>query len=299
MAAFVEAVISPSTPAAVLERQVAEARSLGDREIKATSELTSRLGGERGLVLADLVGGRSQLAHALASLRRSVETLDPARHDLGEARPLQRYAARYAGAEREIRAIVGTLMDGRAALQEAMAGMAQVRLALEAETGMLRAYADLAGRLDQALDTALEKIQGGDPDRASRLRRDVLFAVRSRRQEILTQLAVVAQGEAALRIAEGNHAAVIAAIDSATTTTLAALRTAALVAQAVATARSLDQDLAAARSATRGIEAVADADALRRSWFDALEALDRLESERSAAVHALKAASSDSGGGER
>ena len=70
----------------------------------------------------------------------------------------------------------------------------------------------MAERLDNALETRIATIEASDPDRARALREDVLFPVRHRRQEILTQLAVAVQGYAALRVVEINNRELVRAV---------------------------------------------------------------------------------------
>src|SRR6202165_324382 len=75
-------------------------------------------------------------------------------------------------------------------------------------------------------------IQASDPDRAKVLQEDVLFYVRQKDQDILTQLAVSVQGYLALDVIRRNNVELIKGVDRATTTTVSALRTAVIVAQA-------------------------------------------------------------------
>ena len=92
----------------------------------------------------------------------------------------------------------------------------------------LRQYAFLAGRLDEELTARIagaEDVRAGAPaaERVNSLRLDVLPIVRRRRREILTQLSIVMQGYAALRIVEDDNAEVIRAVASTISTTTAAL----------------------------------------------------------------------------
>ena len=62
----------------------------------------------------------------------------------------------------------------------------------------------------------------------------MLFYVRQKRQDLLTQLAVSVQGYLALDLVRKNNVELIKGVDRATTTTVSALRTAVIVAQALA-----------------------------------------------------------------
>jgi uncharacterized protein YaaN involved in tellurite resistance len=100
--------------------------------------------------------------------------------------------------------------------------------------GRLRQYAFLAGRLDAALEKKISDVEKSDPDKAKKLREDALFYIRQKRQDLLTQLAVSAQGYLALDLIRKNNIELIKGVDRATTTTVSALRTAVIVAQALA-----------------------------------------------------------------
>ena len=62
----------------------------------------------------------------------------------------------------------------------------------------------------------------------------MLFSVRQKHQDLLTQLAVSVQGYLALDLIRRNNVELIKGVERATTTTVSALRTAVIVAQALA-----------------------------------------------------------------
>ena len=66
------------------------------------------------------------------------------------------------------------------------------------------------------------------------LKNDLLFPVRQKRTDLLTQLAVSVQGYLALDLIKRNNVELVKGVDRATTTTVSALRTAVIVAQALA-----------------------------------------------------------------
>ena len=71
--------------------------------------------------------------------------------------------------------------------------------------GRLRQYAYLAQRLDDALTARIAAIEATDPERAKVLKEDMLFSVRQKNQDLLTQLAVSVQGYLALDIIRRNN----------------------------------------------------------------------------------------------
>jgi uncharacterized protein YaaN involved in tellurite resistance len=314
VADFVETVAALDPGGKKYLRSVASIDRLGQREFAAVSAVSGqmldrRLQADRGLLAA-----RGPLAHQLGELRRFVEELSPARLEAArkglfgrrlrrdESEELADYSERFARSQEHVEAILETLNESRLTLERdnALLGQEQVSLATVMET--LRANAYLAARLDEALDARVAAIAASDPARADCLRADVLHAVRRRRQEILTQLAVATQGFASLRIVEESNDQVIRAIETATSTTAAALRTAAMVAQAVASQRMVMEQIKAAEAMAEEADALAERDAgqldgppgaaarvamLRRAWDDVQVALDRVDAQKEKAINNL------------
>ena len=97
----------------------------------------------------------------------------------------------------------------------------------------LRQYVYLSQKLDADLSAKITGLQASDPDRAKTLQEDALFYVRQKVQDLLTQLAVSAQGYMALDMVRKNNLELVKGVDRATTTTVSALRTAIIVSQAL------------------------------------------------------------------
>jgi uncharacterized protein YaaN involved in tellurite resistance len=106
----------------------------------------------------------------------------------------------------------------------------------------LTQYVYVAEHLDSSLTARIAELEASDPERAKAIKDDVLFYVRQKRQDLLTQLAVSIQGYLAIDLIRKNNLELIKGVDRATTTTISALRTAIIVAQALANQRLvLDQ----------------------------------------------------------
>jgi uncharacterized protein YaaN involved in tellurite resistance len=101
----------------------------------------------------------------------------------------------------------------------------------------------------------IEQLRAPDPALAGVLEQDALFYVRQKHMDILTQLAVCTQGYLALDQIRKNNTELVKGVDRATTTTVAALRTAVIVAQALTPERLvLDQINAVNRTTSNLIE---------------------------------------------
>jgi uncharacterized protein YaaN involved in tellurite resistance len=185
------------------------------------------------------------VANTLGELRRTVEDLTPNGVDLGVGRKLlglipggkklAKYFQKYESAQVQLDRIIKSLMVGQDALLKDNASLAGEKVQLWETMEALSEYAVFARALDAA---CVEKIEAsraaGRIDEAQRLEADVLFPIRQRHQDILTQLAVSVQGYLAMDLIRKNNLELIKGVDRARTTTIAALRTAVIVAQALA-----------------------------------------------------------------
>ena len=82
---------------------------------------------------------------------------------------------------------------------------------------------------------------------------DVLFPVRQRHQDILTQLAVSVQGYLAMDLIRKNNVELIKGVERARTTTISALRTAVIVAQALANQKMVLDQIDAVNTTTNNM----------------------------------------------
>ena len=320
VAGFVEAVAALDVHGDEYHRRVSDINNLGDREIRATSEMSNRLLDRPVRAMSGVLEGKAPIGRSLVELRHTVEDLNPAKYNLTGDRPrkvlgvipfgdrVRGYFDRYAKAQGHIQGVVRALEEGRSELERDNAAIAQEERSLWTEMETLRQYALMAQRLDEALETRIDAVGGSDPARGRALREDILFPVRRRRQEILTQLAVATQGYAALRVVEQNNHEVIRAIQTATTTTVAALRTAVMVAQALTNQRLVVEQLKAVNDVTSGmIEGTSvllreqstevetratspgvDMAALQRAWDNVFAALDQIDRYKLNALQAMK-----------
>jgi len=320
VAAFVGGIRSLDVHGDDYRRRVDDIDSLADREIRSTSDMSNRLLDRPTRAMRGLGEGDTPIAKSLLDLRRSVDELNPAKHDLTHGGPrkllgvipfgdrVRAYFAKYEKSQSHIEGIVGALREGGGELDKDNAAIAQEQKALWTQMETLRQYAYMAEQLDTALETQINHLAMGDPERSKVLREDVLYPVRRRRQEILTQLAVAVQGYAALRVVEINNRELIRAVRTATTTTIAALRTAVMVAQALTNQRMVSDQVKAVNETTSAmIESTSsvlreqtatvedqaaspgvDMGSLQRAWDNVFAALDQIDTYKLRALEAMK-----------
>ena len=239
-----------------------DVRTMGDADIRAAAETSNRLLQMPVKELRDGgVSGTSQVSKSLLDLRRTVEELDPSEASLGKkllgflpfGDSITDYFRRYESAQEQIDAIVRALYNGQDELRKDNAALNLEKQHLWATMARLNQYVYVAEQLDTKLSTLVAEAERTDPERAKSLREDVLFYVRQKHQDLLTQLAVSIQGYLATDIIIKNNGELIKGVDRATTTTVAALRTAVLVAQALNNQKLVLDQISALNTTTSGM----------------------------------------------
>jgi uncharacterized protein YaaN involved in tellurite resistance len=189
----------------------------------------------------------SDILRGLTDLRRTVEDLDPSRTPtvrgfLGKlpgGRKAQNAMDRYQSAQSHLNAILEALYRSQDELRRDNASIETEKVHLWETMQKLRQYAHVGKSVDDALSARLTLLQATDPDKARIVREELLFAVRQRVTDLLTQLAVGIQGYLALDLVRRNNMELIKGVDRASTTTVSALRTAIMVAQALGTQQAV------------------------------------------------------------
>ena len=228
------------------ESRVADIRTLGDEEIKASAQVSSRLLQRPiGSIAKGGMAAPASVGTSLLELRRQIDALNPSRQgDLFASRKilglipfgdrLRSYFARYQSSQSHINAIVAGLQNGQAELASDNSDLEREKENMWLTMERLRQYVYLAQKLDSSLTDRIKSVEGKDPEKARVLREDMLFYVRQKVQDLSTQLAVSVQGYLSIDVIRRNNLELIRGVDRATTTTISALRTAVIVAQAMA-----------------------------------------------------------------
>src|SRR3546814_5665003 len=105
-------------------------------------------------------------------------------------------------------------------------------------------------KMDQKLEDKANDLDHSDPAKAKASRETALFYARQRTQDLLTQMAVTVQGYLALDLVKKNNVELVKGVDRASTTTVAALRTAVTVAQALTSQRLVLDQITALNTTT-------------------------------------------------
>src|SRR3954470_13351614 len=180
----------------------------------------------------------------LTELRKTVEDLDPKRHgNLSPGRKLfglipfggriKGYFRQYQSSQTHISAILARLASGKDELLMDNAAIDTERANLWKTMHKLEQMIHISKALDQRLEDKANELDATDPAKAKAIRETALFYTRQRTTDLLTQMAVTVQGYLALDLVKKNNVELVKGVDRASTTTVAALRTAVTVAQAL------------------------------------------------------------------
>ena len=242
--------------------QAENVRTMGDADIRKAAETSNRLLERpvQALKKGGLAEG-SEVGKTLLELRRTVEDLDPSQ--LTGTRKLLGiipfgdkvvdYFRRYQSAQSQLNGILHSLRNGQDELQRDNVALNMEKTNLWAAMGRLNQYVYIAERLDAKLSARIAELQISDPETAKALNQDVLFYVRQKHQDLLTQLAVSIQSYLAIDIIIKNNVELIKGVDRASTTTISALRTAVIVAQALGNQKLVLDQIAALNTTTSGM----------------------------------------------
>jgi len=254
---YVESIVSLDARSPEFTTKAESVRTMGDADIRAAAAVSNRML-DRPVRAKGGFEATSQVSQSLLDLRKTIEGLDPAKASgvrkllgiIPFGDQLRDYFHRYESAQTHINAILNALYKGQDELRKDNAALEQEKLQLWETMQRLAQYVYVVERLDTSLAATITEIEASDPERAKALKDNVLFYVRQKHQDLLTQLAVSIQGYLAMDLVRKNNIELIKGVDRATTTTISALRTAVVVAQALANQRLVLDQITALNTTT-------------------------------------------------
>lgn len=240
--------------------------ALGAREIAAAAAHSNTFL-DRPMQALD---GNNSVGNNLAALRSTIENLDPERDgDFTQRRlifgfiPWGTRAARiktyfdgYASAQSHLATILSNLAESKAGLISDNIAIDSERENLWEALGRIEQMIFVAREIDHQLSHEADRLaQSSDSTesdirKAGVLRETAIFYTRQRTIDLQTQLAVTAQGYLVLDLVKKNNIETIKGIDRASTTTVAALRTAVIVAQALSAQKLVIDQISAINTST-------------------------------------------------
>ena len=257
---FIAELVAEDANSPEFGRRVDQLTDMGRREIAEAAGQSNRFL-DRPVRAMD---SDSSVGTDLAELRRTIEDLDPGRQgNLSAPRKLfglipmggklRNYFDSYKSAQTHIAAILARLASGKDELLKDNAAIDVERRALWAAMQRLEQMIHIAKTLDAGLEDKASELDAIDPAKARAVRESALFYIRQRSSDLLTQMAVTVQGYLALDLVKKNNVELVKGVDRASTTTVAALRTAVTVAQALTAQKLVLQQITALNSTTADI----------------------------------------------
>ncbi|MGC0272600.1 toxic anion resistance protein [Pseudactinotalea sp. Z1739] len=318
--AFLEELLAVPLHSPEFQTKLAQLTRLGEDTMNQAADSSNRMLQRPAAALAGTgADPASRTGATLAELRQIVTELDPNRHDLTGTRRflkflpsgsgIQRYFQKYESAQDQLDAITKALKGGQDELRLDNAAIQTERDALWSSLGQLANYAVLARHLGDGLEQRIAAARNeGKADDATTLEADALFYVRQRHQDLMTQMAVAAQGYLALDVVRKNNVELIKGVDRALDTTLAALRVAVIVSQALAQQKIVLAQIEALNTTTSDMilstsellrsqgagiqqqasQATIDPEKLQQAFDNVFQALDEIDNYKAEAARSMK-----------
>ena len=257
---FVEELAAQDVNSPEFGKRVDQISDMGRREIAEAAGQSNRFL-DRPVRAMDKESG---VGTDLAELRRTIEDLDPGKQGSLTApkrlfgiipfgNKMRNYFDSYKSSQTHIASILTRLGSGKDELLKDNAAISVERQSLWAAMGRLEQMIHVSKALDTKLEAKAFELESSDPAKAKAIRETALFYVRQRTTDLLTQMAVTVQGYLALDLVKKNNVELVKGVDRASTTTVAALRTAVTVAQAMANQRLVLDQITSLNTTTANI----------------------------------------------
>lgn len=261
---FVMNVLQTPVNTPVFDEKVNSIHQLGSAEIRASAQISNRMLDRPAKSMDKGLFDNSPIAKSLTELRGVVEDLDPSKQGVLDSprkflglfpmgKSVQDYFRKYESSQTHINAIIESLYNGKDELMKDNATIEQEKVNMWTLMQSLRQYIYVGKKIDEKLEQKIAELEGTDPEKARVVKEEMLFYVRQKNMDFLTQLAVNIQGYLALDMIRKNNLELIKGVDRATTTTISALRTAVMVSQALSSQKLVLDQINALNSTTSSL----------------------------------------------
>lgn len=216
---------------------------LGAKSLKKTSVLSHRLL-SRSIKKMDTDPESKKIGENLIQLRQTLEALNPANNTkffamrkflniLPLGNKIEDYFDKYKSSEEHLNTILTSLESGKDELLKDNIAIDQDKIALWNTMQEIEQYTYIGQEIDQRLEQAIAEVTLVDEQKAKLLQEEVLFYIKQKVTDLMTQQAVNVQAYLSLDLIRKNNLELIKGVDRALMTTVAALQTAIVVAQAL------------------------------------------------------------------
>ena len=258
--AFIDDLVAQDANSPAFGQRVDQLTNMGRKEIAEAAGHSNRFL-DRPVRAMD---SDNKVGADLAELRRTVEDLDPGKRGSLTApkklfgiipfgNKMRDYFDSYKSSQTHINSILGSLASGKDVLIKDNAAIDVERQNMWQTMGKLEQMIHISKTMVARLESKAVELDSTDPTKAKAIRESALFYIRQRTQDLLTQMAVTVQGYLALDLVKKNNVELVKGVDRASTTTVAALRTAVTVAQALVGQRLVLEQITALNTTTANI----------------------------------------------
>lgn len=229
----------------VFKERMESIHRLGDSDVLKSATMSNRML-DRPVRLLDngLFNDGAGIGKNLLDLRKKIDELNPAKQgDLFKPRKilglipfgnkLEAYFDKYRSAQSHINGILEGLIESKDELLRDNAAIEQEKVELWNAMQRIEQYAYIGKKLDEKLSGRISEIEIANPEKARVVKDELLFYTRQKTIDLLTQQSVSIQGYLVLDLIRKNNLELLKGVDRATTTTMSALRTAVMTAQAL------------------------------------------------------------------
>ncbi len=262
---FVSIILSEQAQSEAFKTKISGVHTLANDEIRAAANISNRLLQQPVRAMnSGLFDEGSTISKSLVDLRHKIEELDPTKKaNLLQPKKLlglipwgssvQDYFRQYESAQSHLDAIIKSLYNGQDELRKDNAAVEEEKVNAWRVMERLEQYVYVGKKIDTAISAKLGELEASDPEKARVIKEELLFYVRQKVQDLLTQLAVTVQGYLAMDMVRKNNLELIKGVDRATTTTVSALRTAVITAQALANQKLVLDQIGALNTTTSNL----------------------------------------------
>lgn len=257
---FVNTILNHHVQSAEFKEKVTALHNLGSAEIRSAAAISNRMLERPAAAMKNGLVDNSPIGLSLVDLRNKIEELDPSEQNLLAPRKIfgiipfgnsiRDYFRKYQSAQTHLNDIIDRLYKGKDDLMKDNAAIEQEKVNLWQLMQLLRQYIYVAKNIDAKLEAKVSDFQATDPEKSRVVQEEMLFYARQKRVDFLTQMTVSIQGYLTLEMIRKNNLELIKGVDRATTTTVSALRTAVMAAQALANQKLVLDQISALNTTT-------------------------------------------------
>jgi uncharacterized protein YaaN involved in tellurite resistance len=265
VAAFISDTFALDKHDPAFKERVESIHHLGNADTLRAASVSNRMLERPVRMMSDgLFSEGSAIGKGLIDLRQRIDELNPAKQgDLFQPRKrlgiipfgnkMEDYFDKYHSAQSHINGILEGLADGKDELLRDNVSIEQEKVELWNSMQRLEQYVYIGKQLDTKLSERVVEIEASDPEKARIVKEELLFYTRQKVTDLLTQLAVSVQGYLALDMIRKNNLELMKGVDRASTTTISALRTAVMVAQALNNQKLVLEQIKALNTSTENM----------------------------------------------